>query len=47
MITQQATPDDDRRREVERMSREMREQLAPATEGLIIRPKSKPRVMPA
>lgn len=45
MITQQSTYDDDRRREIERMSREMSEQLAHATQGPIIRPKSKPKVV--
>lgn len=37
--------DDDQRREVERMTREMNTQLAPAVEGPVIRPKSKPRTV--
>jgi hypothetical protein len=44
-VTHDAPDDDDRRREIERMAREMNEQLAPAVEGPIIRSKSRPRIV--
>jgi hypothetical protein len=44
-ITHDAPDDDDRRQEIERMAREMNEQLAPPIQGPIIRPRSKPRIV--
>lgn len=44
-MSETATPEDDDRPDVERLAREMRERLAPADEGPIIRPKSTQRIV--